>query len=401
MSVVTISVAEQFEAFTRHARYKIAYGGRGGARSWSIAILLLTRGMQKPMRILCTREFQRSIQDSVHRTLRDMIDRCEFGNFYTVERSRIYGANGTEFLFMGLRHNPSEIKSTEGIDVCWVEEAHNVSSESWDYLVPTIRKDGSEIWMSLNAVDEDAATWQRFVVHPPDDSVVVYTTVYDNPFAPTVLLDAAEHDRHHDPDKYDWIWLGKPRKLTEAAIFRGKFRVSDFETPNDARFYHGVDFGFANDPLACVRCFILGNSLYVDAESGGVGVEIQQHPAVLDEIPTMRQWPIYADSARPEVIRYLQKAGYRIQGAKKWKGSIEAGIEYLRSFDEIVVHSRCHRMAEEMRSYSYKVDRNTGEVLPIVLDAHNHWVDALRYALVERIRQQGRASNFSAARLGL
>jgi len=385
-----IKICKAFRPFHKPSRYKVAEGGRGGGRSWSVALMLIVMGMEHPLRILCTREYQRSIQDSVHRTLKDMIEANGLDTFYTVERSHIYGANGTEFVFMGLRHNPSEIKSTEGIDICWVEEAHNVSAESWDYLIPTVRKEGSEIWVTLNAVDEDAATWQRFVVHPPPNSIHVHTTVYDNEFAPQVLLDAAEWDRQNNPDKYEWVWLGKPRRISEAAILAGKMRVADFDTPDDARFYHGVDFGFANDPLAVVRAFVLGNTLYVDADAGGVGVEIQQHPAVIDSVPTARKWRIYGDAARPEVIRYLQREGYNIAAAKKWKGSVEAGIEYLRSFDEIVVHSDCHCVAEEMRNYSYKVDRSTGEVLPIVVDAHNHWIDALRYALSERIRQGGK-----------
>lgn len=393
METQTIPIVKAFSSFTRPARFKVAEGGRGGGRSWSIALLLLTMGLSKPLRILCTREYQRSIQDSVHRTLKDLI---ELHNFpYVVEKNRIYAENGTEFLFMGLRYNPSEIKSTEGIDICWVEEAHNVSAESWDYLIPTVRKDGSEIWMSLNAVDEDAATWQRFVVEQPPDTIHVRTTVYDNEFATQVLLDAAEYDRKHNPDKYDWVWLGNPRRISEASIFGGKYRISNFDTSQDTRFYHGIDFGFANDPLAAVRCYIEANTLYVDAETGGTGVEIQEHPAVLDEIPTIRKWPSYADSARPEVIRYLQRAGYQVKPAKKWPGSVEAGIEYLRSFDEIVVHERCTMVAEEMRNYSYKVDKSTGEVLPIVVDAHNHWIDALRYALGDRIQQRGNQKRIS------
>lgn len=361
-------------------------------RSWTVAQLLLVLGLQKKRLIGCFREYQTSIRDSAHRLLTDQITRLGLDTHYTVQRDVIRGANGTEFIFRGLHHNSQEIKSTEGLDIAWVEEAENVSAESWDVLIPTIRKPGSEIWATFNPADEESPTYRRFVSEGQSDQVTVYTTylnTYNHGWLPREIYEQAEHDREHDPDRYEWIWLGQPRKISNARIFTGKYRVVEFDTPEDARFYHGADWGFAQDPTVVVRSFVIGKTLYVDQEAYGVGVEMQELPALFSRVPTAKRWPIPADSARPETIVWMQRQGFDVYGAEKWPGSIEDGIEYLRSFDEILIHPRCKHMAEEARLYSYKVDRRSGEVLPVVLDAHNHCWDALRYAHVHEIRNQG------------
>lgn len=404
MSKVNLDVPEQFEPFTEPHRYKVAYGGRGGGRSWAIARLLILNAIYGNKRILCAREFQSSIADSVHRLLSDQIEALGLTAYFTITNKEIRSVTGSMFIFKGLRHNASEIKSMEGVDICWVEEAHNVSPDSWDYLIPTIRKDGSEIWVSFNPIDEDLETYQRFIVHEQPDIVRVYSTIYENPFAPDTLMQQAEHDRVKEPDRYDWVWLGNPRKITEASIFGDKVRIAEFDTPKDIqRFYYGMDFGFAHDPSILLRAYIQGDVLYIDHEASGVGVEIPDHPAMMRQVPGADKWPIVADSARPETISYLQGQGFNMHKSPKWPGSIEDGIEYLRGFKEIVIHTRCRLLASEAKWYSYKVDKSTGHILPKPVDAHNHGWDALRYALSGEIKNRGEAKvgSFSAREIGV
>lgn len=368
------------------ARYKVMYGGRGGGKSFTVASMLLLKGIQKPIRVLCAREYQISIKDSVYRLLADRIEALGLSSFYNVTLTSITGTNGTEFTFKGLHHNAQEIKSFEGADICWVEEAQAVSSESWDVLIPTIRKEGSEIWLTFNPLSPDDATWLRFVKNPPPNAWVQKVLYRDNPWFPKVLNDERVHLREIDPELYRHIWMGEPRTVSDAQIFKGRYIVQEFQTPEEARFFHGADWGFANDPTVLVRCFIQGNVLYIDREAYGAGVELDETPQLFDSIDTSRTWPIKADSARPETISYMSRHGFRVSAAKKWQGSVEDGIAVLKSFEKIIVHPRCRHTAEEFYKYSYKVDKNNGDILPVIVDANNHCIDAIRYSLDGYIR---------------
>lgn len=379
-------------------RYRVWYGGRGGAKSWSIARILLVRGMQEPLRVLCTREYQASIADSVHALLSDQIDHMALDAFYTVKRDSIEGRNGTAFIFAGLRRDPKKVKSTEGIDIAWVEEADTISNDSFDLLIPTIRKPGSEMWFSFNPDGPEDPVYKRFVLTPRDDAIVTKVNWSDNPWFPEVLRREMEWDKAHDTDKWQHIWEGEPRKASKAQVFAGKWTVQEFTTPDGAQFYHGADWGFSQDPTALVRAWIDGRTLYIDAEAYGVGVEIDKTPELFDTIATARKWRISADSARPETISYMRRQGFNIAPAKKGKGSVEDGVEFIKSF-EIVVHPRCKRMIDELKMYSYKIDRLTGEPTPVLEDKHNHLVDALRYALEPVMRLH--RTNLSAGDFGL
>lgn len=214
------------------SRYKVLYGGRGGAKSWSIARALLIQGAQRKMRILCAREFQSSIQDSVHKLLSDQILEMGMDAFYTVEKATIFGLNGTEFRFAGIRTNIGAIKSFEGIDVAWCEEAANVSKHSWMTLIPTIRKDGSEIWVSFNPELEDDETYQRFVVNPPSDAWVQKIGWEDNPWFPETLQKEAMDLKERSLDDYLHIYGGHCKHTLDGAVFAKEMR--DAET--EARF---------------------------------------------------------------------------------------------------------------------------------------------------------------------
>lgn len=207
-------------------RYKVAHGGRGGAKSWGFARALLLLGAEKPLRILCAREVQKSIKDSVHKLLSDQISELGLDADYDVLSNEIRGKIGTEFIFTGLSQLTAEsIKSYEGVDICWVEEAQGVSRRSWDILIPTIRRDGSEIWISLNPELDTDETWTRFVENKRTDSVVVEINYSDNPFLPRVLHDErAEFERLvslgvREQDDYDNIWGGKTRAAVAGAIY--------------------------------------------------------------------------------------------------------------------------------------------------------------------------------------
>ena len=203
----------------KKARYKILYGGRGGAKSWGIARALLLMAAKSPLRILCAREFQASIKDSVHKLFCDQIDALGLLPFYEITQTSIRGANGSEFAFIGLKNNPTNIKSFEGVDICWVEEGQTVSRLSWNILIPTIRKSGSEIWVSFNPDLETDETYQRFVVKPPRDAVIIKINWSDNPWFPDTLRIEKDALKDRDPKAYANVWEGMCRRTVDGAIF--------------------------------------------------------------------------------------------------------------------------------------------------------------------------------------
>ncbi|HLH04961.1 MAG TPA: PBSX family phage terminase large subunit [Bryobacteraceae bacterium] len=389
MPVNNIQFPAAFEGLFQPSRYKCYWGGRGGAKSWALARALLLKAVAGQLRILCARELQTSIADSVHRLLSDQIQAMNLDPYFEVARNSIKSVTGSEFLFKGIRHSVQEIKSLEGVDICWVEEAQSVSAASWEILIPTIRKQSSEIWISFNPVEESDPTYQRFVLHPPPDAIVRKVGWEDNPWFPATLDAERRYMLELDLEAYEHIWGGHCRKISEAVIFAKRVSIEAFDTPDGARFFHGADWGFANDPTALVRCFIQDDCLYIDQEAFGYGVEIDETPQLFDSIPTARYWPIKADSSRPETISYMRRRGFNIMPAEKWEGSVEDGIAHLKGFRRIVIHQRCKHLQEERRLYSYKVDPKTREVLPIIVDKHNHGWDAIRYSLDGYIQRRG------------
>lgn len=371
-------------------RYKVVCGGRGGAKSWSIARALLALAMDRPLRILCARELQVSINDSVHRLLKDQIKALGYTDFFAATNNSIRClTSGAEFIFTGIRANITKIKSMEGIDIAWVEEAETVSEESWSVLVPTIRKSGSEIWVSFNPDLKTDATYKRFIASPPPGAVVVDVGWQDNPWFPEELKAEKDHLYAVDPDAAAHVWGGKTRVISKALVLYGKVSVEPFEPSDDWDGpYQGADWGFANNPTALVRCWISEKILYVEREAYGVGVEITDTPALFDTVPGAREYVTRADSARPETISHMQLHGYpRTEAAKKGPGSVEDGVAHLRGYTRIVVHPRCKHVIDETRLWSYKKNK-AGDVLPILVDQHDHCMDALRYALEPVMRQR-------------
>jgi phage terminase large subunit len=384
------------------ARYKVAYGGRGSGKSYGVAQMFVALALTERARFLCTKETQNTLSDSALAIMKRVIS--DYGldaYFEQTKHGLACTLSGSEFIFRGLQH-PERIKSLDGIKYCWVEEAQSVTKEAWDMLIPTIREPGSEIWVTFNPDQETDPAYQMFVKNTRDDVAVEKIDYHDNRYFPAVLRVELEYDKRIDYEKYLWIWEGNTRTISDAQVFRGKFRVASFETPEDARFYYGADWGFHPDPSTLIRCFIRNGILWIDHEFYGVGVDIDDLPERWRMVPGADKWPIWADSQRPDTIAYMRKQGFNVRGADKGPGSVEDGIAFMRSFRGIVIHERCKHVADEFKLYKHKQDKLTGEVLPALEDKNNHCIDAIRYAL-EKLCQAtgGSVSRIPASEMGL
>lgn len=381
MSILRVEVARAFQPLEAGNRYLGAHGGRGSAKSHYFAGRWLRENVRDKMDFVCLREIQRSLEFSVKKLLEHKIESHNAGAYFEVQDRRILTAHGGTTIFEGLQnHTADSIKSLEDFQRAWVEEAHSLSQRSLDILRPTIRGPGSQIWFSWNPdLPTDPVDALFRGAAPPPDSTIVAVTYRDNPWLPEVLRREIEYDQRRDPDKFANIWLGDYRKNSEARVFRN-WRIEEFDTPLDAMHRLGADWGFSVDPSVLVRCHIVGRTLYIDHEAYKVGCEITELPALFLTVPDSERWVITADSARPETISHMQRNGFpKIHAAIKGARSLEEGVEWLKSFD-IVVHPRCRHTIDELTLYSYKTDKLTGAVMPILADKDNHVIDALRYA---------------------
>ena len=373
-------------------QYRAAHGGRGSAKSMTFDTMAAFWGYLEPMRILCVRDLQASIKESFHAELKSAIQaRPWLAAHYDVGVDYLRGANGTEFLFKGLRRNIGSIQSTAKVDLTIVEEAEDVPEASWVALEPTVlRAPKSEIWVIWNPKLDGSPVDKRFRKHPPDNAVIAELNYFDNPWFPPGLDDLRRRDQERlDPATYAHIWEGAYLENSSAQILAGKVRVAEFRPGADWDGpYFGADWGFAQDPTAGVKCWVFGDTLYIEHEAGEVGLEIDKTAVFLkDRLPGVESHIMRADSARPETISYVKRHGLpNCIGVDKWSGSVEDGIAHLRSYREIVIHPRCRETIRESRLYSYKVDRLTGDVLPVLVDAYNHYIDAVRYALAPLIK---------------
>lgn len=339
-------------------------------------------------RAVCVREVQKSLKNSVKLLVEDKIRSLGVAHLFTILDAEIKTPGGGIIIFQGMQnHTADSIKSLEGFDLAWIEEAQSLSQRSLDLLRPTLRKTGSELWFSWNpGKPTDPVDLLLRGENPPRDSAVIEVNWNDNPFLPVELKEEQEDDQKRDPDKWAHVWGGHYSLNSEARVFRN-WRIEEFTTPTDAVHRFGADWGFAVDPTVLVRCHIEGRKLFVDYEAYKVGCEIDHLPKLFDEIEGSRKFLIRADSARPETVSYMKRQGFKIIAALKGQGSIEDGVEFLRSFD-IIVHPRCKKVIEELTLYAYKTDDHTGDILPVLEDKNNHTIDALRYAL-EELRRTG------------
>ena len=383
MSTLQIDTPRWALPLLEPARYKGAWGGRGSGKSHFFAELLIEEHISNPNQSsVCVREVQKSLNQSVKRLLELKIEQMGLSDYFDVQESQIKNKRGNGIIiFQGMQnHTADSIKSLEGYDRAWVEEAQSLSQASLDKLRPTIRRPGSELWFSWNPQNEtDPVDLLLRGENPPDSSAVIKVNWSDNPWFPDVLREEMEYDKRRDPDKYMHIWQGEYQRNSEARVFRN-WKIDEFDARPDDVLRFGADWGFASDPTVLVRCFIRGRTLYIDYEAYQIGCEIMNIPTLFMTVPESEKYPIVADSARPETISHVKKHGFpRIYPAVKGPKSVEDGIEWLKSFD-VVVHPRCTHTIDELSLYSYKVDKMTGQVLPQLEDKQNHVIDALRYA---------------------
>lgn len=374
------------------ARYLGAHGGRGSGKSYGFAEMAVERCATEGANIVCLREVQRSLKLSVKRLIEAKIESLNLGHLFSVQEAQIKSKSGGLIIFEGLQnHTADSIKSLEGFDVAWVEEAQSLSQRSLDILRPTIRKPGSQIWASWNPGNEKDPIEQLLrTAIPPPGTVVVEVNFRDNPWFPDVLRQEMEYDRDRDPDKYAHVWLGGFARNSETRVFKN-WVIDDFEAPPGAIHRLGADWGFAVDPTVLVRSHMIGRKLFIDYEAYQVGCEITDTPALFMTIPEAERWPMTADSARPETISHMRSHGFpKIYSAVKGPKSVEEGVEWLKSCD-IIVHPRCQHVIDELTMYSFKTDPTTGRVLSELDDKHNHVIDALRYAN-EGVRRAAKVS---------
>lgn len=393
---LTIEFPEKMQFLFDPMRYKVLHGGRGGAKSWGVARALLILGAKKTTRVLCAREFQKSIGDSVHKLLSDQIAAMGLTHFYEVQQNIIKGRNGTEFTFHGLKHNIANIKSVEGTDICWVEEAQTVSKSSWDTLIPTIRKEGSEIWITFNPSLEDDETYKRFVKNPPKNSIVTTINWSDNPWFPKVLSDEKDDLKERDFDAYLTVWEGKCRVTLDGAIFANEVR----KATTDGRFMRVPhdpskpvntywDLGRA-DKTAIWFAQQIGFEYRIIDYYENQGFALSHYLKILQERAYVygEMWlPHDADNellaSERTIAQQVVAAGYRVQITPKT--SIADGIEAARTFfascyfDE----DKCSDGLQCLRNYRFEVDEDTKQYSTRPLhDWASHGADAFRYMAV-------------------
>lgn len=390
---------KMIKIFTGDARYRVAYGGRGSGKTRSFALMTAVKAYQlaeggKSGVILCAREYMNSLEESSLEEVKQAIrsvgwlsDYFEIGEKYVRTKNR-----RVSYVFSGLRHNLDSIKSKARILLAWVDEAENVSDVAWMKLLPTVREEGSEIYVSYNPELDGSPTDKRFRKDPPTECRIEEVNYWDNPWFPDVLEQERQSDqRRLDPQTYAWVWEGAYLENSDKQVLAGKYEVAEFEPqPAWDGPYHGLDWGFANDPTAGIKCWVHDECLYIEYEAGKVGLELDDTgPYMRAKIPGIEKYVVRADCARPESISYLKrdKQGLpAIQAAPKWSGSVEDGVQHLRSYRRIYIHPRCTETIREARMYSYKVDRLTGDIKPDIDDKFNHYIDALRYALAPLIQ---------------
>lgn len=413
-------------------RYRGAFGGRGSAKTRTFAMMSAVKAYQAAEQgisgvILCGREFMNSLEESSMEEVKQAIRSIPWLNDYfdIGEKYIRTKCKRVNYVFCGLRHNLDSIKSKARILLAWVDEAESVSDLAWKKLRPTVRESGSEIWVTWNPEKDGSATDKRFRKTPPKNSIIVEMNYNDNPWFPDVLEEERIDDLNSlEYSDYAWIWEGAYLENSDKQVLANKYVVQSF--PDNLwqkadRLLFGADFGFAKDPNTLVRMFMLDRNLYIEYEAYGAGVELNDmwkfyagkdgatdkqlsewevtDDAKFAGIPEARKWPIKADNSRPETISHIKKQGFNISAAKKWQGSVEDGITHLRGFKQIIIHPRCKETAKEARLYSYKTDRITGEVLPIIEDKNNHCWDAVRYGLDGYITQKSNAGLLVPKRL--
>jgi phage terminase large subunit len=341
--------------------------------------------------VVCIREIQKSLKFSAKKLVEDKIREFGVSNLFEITLTEIRRIGGTGvMIFQGMQdHTADSIKSLEGFNTAWVEEAQSISARSLELLLPTIRAEGSEILFSWNPTNETDPI-EKLFKEESDSSICIHINYTQNRLLPQTLKDEAERHLRVSPETFNHVWLGDYKKQSDALIFKNKYRIAELDTTGWERKYFGMDFGFSQDPNAAVRVWVEGTIIYIDREQYGIETEINELHYLIDKLDDrIKQSVLRCDSARPETISYLRNHGYpNATPVKKWAGSVEDGIAFMRSFD-IVIHPDCKNLIDEFSRYSYKIDKMSGDITSIIIDAHNHGIDSVRYSLGGLITNKG------------
>lgn len=382
---IDIKLGEKFGPLFQPFRYKALFGGRGTAKSRSISLALTLISSKKPTRIVCGRQFQNSIADSAKSTIEGRINEMGLAKEYKITHNEIiHKYNESRITFVGLERNIESIKSLDDVDIFWIEEARNVKAASFELLVPTIRKPGSEIWCSWNPVFPTDPIDEFFRgKHPPKNSYIQRVTIDDNPwFYQTTMPDDMERMKVSNLQRFKHVWGGEYDELHESRVFTN-WRVGRLDTTDYDRPYFGMDFGFSSDPAALVKLYVLEKTrqIYIAQEAFGHW-PLDDTPTMMRTVSESWRYPIVCDSSQPQTIDFLRGKKFNCVPSVKGAGSVKAGVNWLQGY-EIVIDPSCVNMQEEARLYSWQTDRISGKPLPILLDDDNHGWDAVRYATEE------------------
>jgi phage terminase large subunit len=384
----------KLQCLFKPSRYKVLYGGRGGAKSWGVARALLIKGAQAPIRVLCAREFQTSIKDSVHKLLCDQIEALGLLGFYEITQASIRAKNGTEFSFVGLKNNVANVKSYEGVDVCWVEEAQTTSRMSWNVLIPTIRKEGSEIWITFNPELETDETYQRFVLNPPENCIVQKVNWSDNPWFPETLKLEKDALKHRDPQAYNVVWEGLCRQTVDGAIFAKEMQMAELDgritkvNYDPTKPVHAIfDLGWSDATAIWFLQFIgMETRLirYIEGNQQTMSdylAKMQTFGYMYDTLwlPHDAENKTLAANGR-SIEEIVRAAGYKTKIIPKTPilDSINAARTIFINcwFDR----ENCHEGLQCLRHYRYDVDPDTKQFSRTPLhDNYSHGADAFRY----------------------
>lgn len=375
-------------------RYKILYGGRGGAKSWGVARALLIKAAKEPLRVLCSREFMTSMRDSVHKLLSDQIQALGLLGFYEITQNSIKGKNGSEFSFVGLKNNVANVKSYEGVDICWVEESQTVSRTSWDVLIPTIRKENSEIWITFNPHLETDETYQRFVLNPPENSVVVKINWSDNPWFPETLREEKDALKARDIQAYNMVWEGLCRQTVDGAVFAKEMQIAELDgrltkvSYDPTKPVHAIfDLGWS-DATAIWFLQFIGMETHLIRYMEGNQTTISDYLAKMQTfgyiydtlwLPHDAENKTLAGNGR-SIEEIVRSAGYKTKIIPRTPimDSINAARTIFRNcwFDR----DNCHEGLQCLRHYRYDVDPETKQFSKTpVHDQYSHGADAFRY----------------------
>jgi phage terminase large subunit len=406
-----VRVPKAFKELWTPSRYKIYYGGRGSAKSHSFARALLVKGYEKKLRILCAREIQRSISDSVHRLLSDLVISHGLTDIYEIQKSYIKGSNGSLFMFEGLRQNISKVKSLEGIDYCWIEEAEGISEDSWDIIIPTIRKENSEIWMSFNPQRDDDETFKRFLINTPSGAIVREVTYRDNPHFPEVLRLEMEECKQRNEAKYLHIWEGKPITNYDTLVYRWKDTVNEVKEriPYDPRLplYCSWDFGVSDDTaiiwwqvaqLPKSSVYPEGVEIRIIDEYVANNQPAEHYKKIINSKP-YRAIDHYCDPAganrESDLTSWTMRLGFNFKWDHGW--SIAEMVDRANDFMHAVRINReqCPKVWRMFRTWQWRLDRDGRIVLPAKPehDEQSHPGTAFYYGIINRfppVRRGGR-----------